>query len=528
MKKLRVGILDLITNTVREPVFQSRVMQPNFASIMPQVIGVWAEEMGHEVFYETFTGLEDLTKGFPEDLDVLFIASFSRASFLAYGISEHWRRKGVVTIMGGPHARSFSEHARQYFDYIFLLTDKAMVQAVLTKPEQHRPGVVLSAEGQPEHLPGVRARARFIDSAIQKGSRIFRMVPMLGSMGCPYTCLFCVDAPIPYQPLDMKQLEDDLRYVEERWGPSTFIGWHDPNFGVRFNDYLGVIKNSGTRLRHVAESSLSILSSERLRQLRDVNFIGMLPGVESWYECNNKGGAKSRAGWEKMAHVADHVNEIISHIPKVQTNFVLGLDSDSGDEPWEITKEFVRRAPGAFPGYSLISDFGNSPMSDDLRAAGRVLKVPYPLLDNNMAINVKLKNYSLAEFYDRVVDLMEATWSFGALARRFRANKGAAIKGLNFGRGMTEGRMRTQTYRNMRKLLDTDASFRNFATVEGALPPQFFFDLIRRDLGPYAELLPEGLLTPAGFVESVDRVAHFRRPAPKIKRAAGAGASATL
>ena len=45
--------------TVETDVWQ-RLMTPNFASIMPQVIGVWCEELGHGVRVECYTGREDL------------------------------------------------------------------------------------------------------------------------------------------------------------------------------------------------------------------------------------------------------------------------------------------------------------------------------------------------------------------------------------------------------------------------------------------------------------------------------------
>ncbi len=49
---------------------------------------------------------------------------------------------------------------------------------------------------------------------------------------------------------------------------------------------------------------------------------------------------------------------ILRYIPYVQTNFVLGLDADEGDEPFELTKKFVDLTPGAFPGYSLFRHSG--------------------------------------------------------------------------------------------------------------------------------------------------------------------------
>jgi hypothetical protein len=50
-KKLRVAIIDLVTKAPTKALY-ARVMHANLASIMPQVIGVWCEELGHEVHLE--------------------------------------------------------------------------------------------------------------------------------------------------------------------------------------------------------------------------------------------------------------------------------------------------------------------------------------------------------------------------------------------------------------------------------------------------------------------------------------------
>src|SRR5881409_1782305 len=110
---------------------------------------------------------------------------------------------------------------------------------------------------------------------------------------------------------------------------------------------------------------------------------------------------------------------ILRHIPYVQTNFVLGHDSDRGPEPFELTKRFVDVTPGAFPGYSLLSAFGRAaPLNLEYQRADRVLPFPFHFLDNNRAMNVKPKNYSWPEFYDHVVDLGKYTFSVRAIAKR--------------------------------------------------------------------------------------------------------------
>ena len=216
-----------------------------------------------------------------------------------------------------------------------------------------------------------------MEATLAKSTRAIKIVPMIGSLGCPYTCSFCIDSTVDYQPLGFAQLSEDLSFLLTRMR-NPIVGWHDPNFGVRFDDYMNAIEAvvPPGRMRHIAESSLSLLSEPHLVRLRRNGFQALLPGIESWFALGNK--SKTRhTGMEKVSQVADHVNLLMRYVPYVQTNFVLGLDSDEGPEPFELTKKFIDLAPGAFPAYSLLSAFGRAaPMNLDYQRAGRVLPFP--------------------------------------------------------------------------------------------------------------------------------------------------------
>lgn len=518
MKKLKVGVLDFLTDSPEKNFFQLKVLHPTYGSVMPQCVAVWAEELGHQVHYDTYIGQDDLFSCMPNDLDVLFISGFSRASFLMYGVSMFYRKRGVITVLGGPHARSFAEHSRSYFDYVVLMTNKEMISSLLQdiSPQPH--GVVLDAKKQPTELPGVRARERFIDTNMKKSFRYLKLIPMIGSFGCPYTCSFCIDAPVPYRPMAYAGLIEDLRFGQKRWGADSFVGWHDPNFGIRFNDYMGVIEESGTTMRHAAESSMSLLSEKNLKILKKNRFVASLPGIESWYEFSDKSGQKRASGEAKMRSVAEHINLIQSYMPYVQANFVLGLDNDDPDSSWELTKQFLHLAPGAFPSFNLFTNYQNSPLSKSLDDQNRTTYVPFPLLDGYSFFNVKLKNYDMVNFYDRLIDLMEHAWSPKAILRRFNANHAFVAKILTVGRSYTAGRIwRLYHYRNLRKRMDTDIEFRRFSYGESTLPPSFLFQNIRERTGELGYLLPRELMTPRGFVESVQKTSYEAPVVPQEK-----------
>ncbi len=518
---MRIGVLDLVTKSPN-PSLYGRVMNPNLASFMPQAIAVWCEQLGHEVHFVCYTGRENLTDAFPADLDLVFVGAFTQSALLAYALSNRFRQRGAVTVIGGPHARCYPEDAQKYFDYVLGFTDKAIITEVLQERAPHRPlGRHLFADRQPADLPSLPERWKYVEATLAKAPTI-KIVPMIASLGCPYTCSFCIDSTVPYQPLGFEQLRDDLAFLLTKHR-NPIVGWHDPNFGVRFDDSMAAIEAAVPpgRMRHVAESSLSLLSEPHLARLRKNGFQAILPGIESWYDMGNK-SKTTRTGLDKVKQVAEHVNLILRYIPYIQTNFVLGLDCDEGAEPFELTKKFLDLAPGAFPAYSLLSSFGQAaPLNLEYQRQGRVLPFPFFFLNNNHAMNVRPKNYAWPEFYDRLVDLTSYSFTWGAIARRFRGTPAIIPKWMNVVRGVSsEGFGRVKYHTSIRRLLDSDRSVRHYMDGETDQLPEFYHEMIRRDMGELYQSLPAGALEhdPNAYLKAVEAA-----PAGTVQLQARAG-----
>ncbi|MFL5532328.1 MAG: radical SAM protein, partial [Gemmatimonadales bacterium] len=288
MRRLRIGILDLVTKSPN-PSLYGRVMNANLASIMPQVVGVWCEQEGHQVQVVCYTGVEDLLDELPSDIDLIFIGAFSQSAQLAYALSNFFQQRGAVTVLGGPHARCYPEDASKYYDYVLGFTDRETIAEICRECAPHRPvGRHVAAARQPLELPMLEERWKFVEATLKKAPTI-KMVPMIGSLGCPYTCSFCIDSTVDYQPLGFGRLRDDLKFLLTKI-KNPIVGWHDPNFGVRFDDYMEAVESAVPRgsMRHIAESSLSLLSEAHVKRLERNGFDALLPGIESWYDLGNK------------------------------------------------------------------------------------------------------------------------------------------------------------------------------------------------------------------------------------------------
>jgi hypothetical protein len=503
---MRVGIIDLLgKEPPRSP--YSRFMRANNTSVMTQVVAVWCEDQGHRVSIAYYSGWQLLAGGLPADLDVVFFNSFSQTALVAYAMSARFRAAGVVTVLGGAHARSYPEDARRYFDYVVGFCDEKLIRDILQDLSPSLPlGQCLSATRHPSDLPGLTRRWKFLLPAMERAP-LLRMVPMIGSLGCPYTCSFCVDAEIAYQPLDTEVLRADLRFFQKHRLPRSIIVWHDPNFGVRFDDALGAIEASVRpgSITFLAESSLSLLGEDHLKRLAQNGFKVIAPGIESWFGIGDKARLRKVWGAEKVRRVAEKVNLIQQYIPYVQCNLIFGLDCDEGPDPFELTKLFIDLAPGIFPYFSVLTSFGRN-AADNLtyQRNGRVLPVPFHFLDLLQAMNVKPKHYGWTEFYDQICSVFAHAFSARAIARRFLVTRTHSVRLEQLFRAVSAERSnRLRYHRAMRRWLD-EPQMRAFFEGDSREIPERFTRVVQSHLGPLWHWLPPGALEhdPDAFVKS--------------------------
>lgn len=498
MRKLNVCVIDLVAKAPTRAVW-AKVMNANLASIMPQVVATWCEQEGHDVTYVTYMGesFETLQQELPERLDIAFIGAFTQAAYMSYALSHLLRDKGAVTVLGGPHARAYPQHAAGHFDYVLGFTTKDTITDVLNDCSQHRPvGMYLTSSRHPDDLPGVRERWKYVELTLAKAP-LFKFVPMIGSLGCPYSCSFCVDSEVSYQILDVNVIKEDLRFLKTVYR-RPHVGWFDPNFGIKFDLFMDAIEEAipPDSIDFVAESSLSLLTEPHLKRMKRNGFKALLPGIESWHDMGNKSRARNRRGLDKVHQIAEHVNLIQEYIPYVQTNFVFGLDVDEGREPFELTRRFLELAPGAFPAYSLLTSFGQSaPLNLEYQQEGRVLPFPFHFMNNNHVMNVRTKNYEWPDFFGNLLDLTRFSFSWPAIARRHRATNGTVAMFLNFIRAVSsEGFGRIRYHTELHRQLSEDREIRSYWEGETTQIPQFYIDWIKRDLGPFWEWLPQEAL----------------------------------
>lgn len=496
---MEIGVLELLTSTASpRPIerLYGGTFRRQYASIAPQAVAAWCRRLGHRVHYATWYGQSPLDGLLPDDLDVVFVSCYTQSSLLAYAMARLFKRAGVRTALGGPHARAFPRDSARFFDFVIHDCDAELIADILAG--RHRPGSVLTSGRPLTEVPSVEERMADIRKASFNGANRAWLshVALLTSVGCPYRCDFCTDWVNPYHLLPGERLREDLRYVAEHL-PGIPVSFHDPNFGVRFDQTLDVLEElpADRRPPYVMESSLSILRSSRLERLRRTRCLYVAPGIESWGGYSNKAGVGPSVGRAKLEEVIAHFEELHEYVPGLQANFIFGTDDDHGEEPVALTREFIRRTPFVWPTLNIPVPFGGTPLHERYRKEGRILEsmpfffyyLPYLVL--------QIRGYDPVDYYRKLAELYCELTRPRLLARRLAGARNHFLRALHFLRtAAMRGELRA--LRRLQHELETDAVLRAYHDGRnGQLPPSYLAKA-RVSLGLFREVLDDDDLIP--------------------------------
>ena len=488
----KVGVIELLAYTVSSEWLYLKLVNEfkrQMYSIMPQVVSVWCRELGHEVSYTTYYGQGDPASLLPDDLDVVFISASTQASALAYALAKIYRCKGILTVAGGPHAKCFPEDCSRFFDITVTQCDRNLVSDILSG--QIDPPAIVATERPLASFPTVEERLPEIATAAFHGGRATRtsVISLFGSVGCPYSCNFCTDWNSTYTPVSAAQLTTDLLYVSQHF-PKASLGFQDPNFGVRFDETMAVLRAvpSERRNRYLMQCSMSILTEQRMEELKETGCLYVAPGIESWSDYGNKLKMKATTGQDRVSGIADKFRTLRKYIPGLQANFVFGLDIDAGGDPFDLTRDFIERTPLVWPNLNIVTPYGGTPVYDNLAREDRLLPFMPLALYCSPYLALKMKNYDPITFYDRFINLLSASTSGSLTVKRLLSHDHVALK---IGRLAQTSAVR-HDIREMRLIRDEiqrDRRMRAFHEGRSVALPEFYNRHLDQRLGRYAELL---------------------------------------
>nr|CRH05957.1 protein of unknown function [include Radical SAM superfamily domain] [Candidatus Magnetococcus massalia] len=490
---MKVGILEVMNLPIQS--WMDRIYHTTttkqMSSVMPQSIAVWCRQLGHQTYYKTYYGVGKVERAFPDDLDILFISSSTINSPVCYALAKQFRQAGVRTVFGGPHARAFPVDCLRFFDVVVDNCDEALIAEIL-KGEVR--GYISSKEPLKDiptieqRMPEILASAHFLN----RWKSFITVIPTISSMGCPYTCDFCTDWDRPYRLLPLERLKTDLDFLSNNLKGSVLAFW-EPNFAVKFERVFEVLESipKQDRVPYMMECSQSILTPERIERMDESNCRFFLIGVESWGGYFSKSGlGKTSSAMERFNHTIEIFKQFEGKDLVMQASLIFGLDSDEGEQPVTLAKEFIRQIPHAWPTVNIPSPYGGTPLFDELQREGRLLNgLPFNFYQTPY-LSMLLKHYSPLEFYTKMHEISTLISSDEMLKLRMAQAPNWKHKYIYKLRTVGE-KVFKGFYQEMVERLRSDTAFNAFHEGRSESLPTFYQQAFEEKMGRFAPMLSE-------------------------------------
>jgi radical SAM superfamily enzyme YgiQ (UPF0313 family) len=361
----------------------------------------------------------------PEDYDLVAITSLSAQIYEAYKVADFYRSRNIPVVMGGLHASSVPEEAKEHCTSVVIGEGEPLWPQVTADFERGdlQPFYVQSPGGLYDLREAPRPRFDLLDP--DKYNRI----TVQTSRGCPHKCEFCASSILLTPRYKLKPVEKviaEIQTIKAIW-PRPFIEFADDNSFVNYEHYKRLLRELVKEdLRWFTEADINVAKDDELLGLmRDSGCQQVLIGLESPRRASLD-GLETNSNWKlrQQDRYRDAIAKIQSYGITVNGCFILGLDGDT-PEVFEDVLRFVRESGLYEVQITFLTAFPGTPLYRRLKAEGRIIRDRAWELCTLFDINIRPKTMSVSELQSGFLRLGKTLYSkeeTETRRRRFKSN----------------------------------------------------------------------------------------------------------
>jgi len=342
------------------------------------------------------------------DADLVGLTVITGTAKRAYELADHFRRRGITVVLGGPHVTLIPEDAQAHADAV------VVGYAEDTWPQLIRDfagGCLQSRYNQAPTLD--LANRAFARRDLLPGRHYITNNVFEATRGCVHNCDFCVVPTAwgrkPYQ----KPAQDVVADIRQH-GARKLI-FVDLNL-IAERAYAMELFTALIPLKVQWYGLATVLLAEDLPLLELAarsGCRGLLMGLESISPQNLRNSHKGFNTPDRFAKVVEVLHQ---HGIALQGCFVFGLDHDEPDA-FLKTAEFAVQARIDLPRFAIVTPFPNTALYKRLEAEGRILTKNWELYDGQHVVFRPAK-LSVEELQSGTEAAWKHAYSFRSIARR--------------------------------------------------------------------------------------------------------------
>ena len=361
-----------------------------------------------------------------EDIDLEHECDLVGISFMtanaprAYWLAQEFKKRGKTVVLGGVHPTLLPDEALPYGDSVVIGEAEGVWGGLL---EDYQNGRLKKTYHNPR--PDLSKYVPKDFSKITK-RRLFELVPIMTSRGCPYHCDFCCVTDLFGKEIRHVPVENIVRDIKESCRKNymflddNIIG--HPRYAKELFAALKPLKISW-----VGQASISILvnDDELLKLAAESGCKGLFLGLESVKEAQMNSLRKSFKSLEGLENALIKMRKagIFAH-----ASMIFGFDEDT-KEVFDDTVKFLIKNKVHTVSFNVLTPYPGTKTFQKMKEEGRLLTNDWKYYDHSTVV-YQPKNMSPYELMVGKIRSRKKFYSASSIFRRLFGNFGHTISYL--------------------------------------------------------------------------------------------------
>jgi len=364
---------------------------------------------GHEV---TIIEEESDHIDLDQECDLVGISCMTANAPRAYELCKEFKKRDKTVVLGGVHPTILPDEALQHADsvaigeaegiWVSMLRD---FQANNLKRKYHNPAPDLA-----KYVP--KDFSRIIER------RLFNLIPVMTTRGCPYNCDFCCVTNLYGKEIRHVPIGNVVRDIKES-GAKNFIFLDDniighPKYAKALFEAIKPLK-----IKWVGQASLSLLvkDQELMRLAAESGCRSLFIGIESVSEEQLK---KMRKSVNEIEHLEEALKKIKRMGILIHASMVFGFDNDT-KETFRETVRFLIKNRVSTVSFNVLTPYPGTKVYEDLKNENRLTSTDWKYYDHNTVV-FKPKNMTPYELQIGKVNARKRFYSKSSILYRVSGN----------------------------------------------------------------------------------------------------------
>ncbi|MCC5929062.1 MAG: B12-binding domain-containing radical SAM protein [Cyclobacteriaceae bacterium] len=346
------------------------------------------------------------------DCDLVGISCMTANAPRAYELSQEFRKRGKTVVLGGVHPTILPDEALQYADCVVVGEAEGVWPGLLEdfqnnclKDKYHNDCPCLD-----EYIP------KDYSKVIKK--RLFNLIPVMTTRGCPYNCDFCCVTNLFGPKIRHIPIENVVRDIKES-GAKNFLFLDDNIIGHKKYAKQLFRALKPLNINWVGQASVSLLvNDQELLQLASESGCKVLFfGIESVSE-------KQMQTMRKSFKEIEQLEEAFKKIKKmgilIHASMVFGFDDDT-PEVFDEAVKFLKRNKVSTVSFNVLTPYPGTKTYEDLLKEDRLTTRDWRYYDHNTVV-FSPRGMSPYTLQMGKVNARKKFYSFGSVLRRSIGN----------------------------------------------------------------------------------------------------------